>query len=260
MGVSRAAIFLVAAPLVAQPGGVAELGLDILRGSARGDAERPEGAGGPTSQVSAEQLLAGVDKLRHPWPAFAVNVEIAAGTRSLRWRVRARENGDARVDGVSEKEKGRSVLVLGDQMWLLLPNARRPVQVSPAQRLLGPAAGGDIARTRFAGDYAVKTLGHGSLEGQPVWLLDLEAKRKSLTHRSARLAVSKADGRPLQADFFLASGKAARTVKFAPPGMASGRRVLTVMTVFEPAGGSAQIRFSGWAPGAADPKAFDLPK
>jgi hypothetical protein len=214
----------------------------------------------PLLAQSGEQLLANVDRLRHPWPAFAVDVEIAAGSRSLRWKVRARENGDARVDGVSEKEKGRAVLVLGDQMWLLLPNAKRPVAVSPAQRLLGPAAGGDIARTRFAEDYAVKTLGIGTLDGQAVWLLDLEAKRKSLTHRSARLAVSKADGRPLQADFFLASGKAARTVKFAAPGMASSKKVLTVMTVFEPSGGSAQIRFSGWAPGAADPRAFDLPK
>lgn len=213
----------------------------------------------PLLAQSGEQLLASVDKLRHPWPAFAVEVEIAGGGRSQRWRVRARENGDARVDGLSEKEKGRAVLVLGDQMWLLLPNAKRPVQVSPAQRLLGPAAGGDIARTRFAEDYAVKTLGHGNLDGQAVWLLDLEAKRKSLTHRTARLAVAKADGRPLQADFFLASGKAARTVKFAAPGMASGKRVLTVMTVFEPGGGSAEIRFSGWAPGGVEAALFQLP-
>lgn len=209
---------------------------------------------------SGDQILAGVDRLRHPWPAFAVQVELADGKRAMVWRVRARENGDARVDGVSEKEKGRSVLVLGDQMWLILPNAKKPVAVSPAQRLLGPAAGGDLARTRFAEDYTVKALGVGTVEGQAVWLLDLEAKRKSLTHRTARLAVSKADGRPLQADFFLASGKAARTAKFGPVVMAAGKKVLSSMTVFEPNGGSAEIRFSAWAPGAADPKAFELPK
>jgi hypothetical protein len=217
-------------------------------------------AAAPLLGQSGEQILAGVDRLRHPWPSFAVDIEIAAGPRAQVWRVRARDNGDARVEGVSQKEKGRAVLVLGDQMWLLLPNAKRPVQVSPAQRLLGPAAGGDIARTRFAEDYAVKTLGVGQLEGQAVWLLDLEARRKSLTHRTARLAVAKADGRPLQADFFLASGKAARTVKFAPPGSAAGKKVLTAMTVFEPAGGKAEIRFSAWAPGAVDPKAFELPR
>lgn len=214
----------------------------------------------PLLAQSGEQILSNVDKLRHPWPAFAVQVELGDGKRSQAWRVRARENGDARVDGVSAKEKGRSVLVLGDQMWLILPNAKKPVAVSPAQRLLGPAAGGDLARTRFAEDYGVKTLGTGSLEGQAVWLLDLEAKRKSITHRTARLAVSKADGRPLQADFFLASGKAARTAKFGPVGSAAGKRVLTSMTVFEPGGGSAEIRFSAWAPGTADPKTFELPK
>ncbi len=214
----------------------------------------------PLVAQSGEQILANVDKLRHPWPAFAVQVELGDGKRSQAWRVRARENGDARVDGVSEKEKGRSVLVLGDQMWLILPNAKKPVAVSPAQRLLGPAAGGDIARTRFAEDYGVKTLGTGTLEGQTVWLLDLEAKRKSITHRTARLAVAKADGRPLQVDFFLASGKAARTVKFGPVGSAGGKKVLSAMTVFEPNGGSAEIRFSGWTPGAAEPGSFDLPK
>ncbi len=212
----------------------------------------------PLLAQSGDQILAGVDKLRHPWPAFSVQVDLADGKRSQAWRVRARENGDARVDGVSEKEKGRSVLVLGDQMWLLLPNAKKPVAVSPAQRLLGPAAGGDIARTRFAEDYAIKTLGTGTLEGQAVWLLDLEAKRKSITHRTARLAVSKAEGRPLQVDFFLASGKAARTVKFGAVGAAAGRKVLTAMTVFEPNGGSAEIRFSNWSPGKADPLAFEL--
>ncbi|HJV22334.1 MAG TPA: hypothetical protein VJ570_06545, partial [Holophagaceae bacterium] len=95
----------------------------------------------------AEDLLSAADRHRHPWGAFQVVIALKVGREEQKWRVHARDNGDARVDGVSEKEKDRSVLVLGDDMWLLLPNAKRPVKVSPQQRLLGPASGGDIART-----------------------------------------------------------------------------------------------------------------
>ncbi len=208
---------------------------------------------------SGDDLLAKVDKLRHPWPAFSVEIELKNAKASLRWKVTARENGDARVEGLSEKEKGRAVLVLGNEMWLLLPGTKRPVKVTPQQRLLGPAAGGDIARTRFAEDYKAIEKSEDEVDGLPCWRLELAAKRPSISFRTAKLWVAKESARPLKAAFFLPSGKLAKTALFFPPQVQRGAAVLIRMDLAEPKGGSAELHFDHWAPVTADPKLFELP-
>ena len=207
----------------------------------------------------AEEILARVDRFRHPWPAFTVELTVAAGKAVQRWRVAAREDGDTRLDGLSDKEKGRAVLLAGDDMWLLLPGTKRPLKVTPQQRLLGPAAGGDVARTRFREDYRAEGLAEESLDGRPCWRLDLVAKRPALSARTVRLWVDREDGAPLRAAFFLASGKLARTADFAPPARALGRPVLQGMTLTEPDGSKATLTFAHWHPGGVDPAWFELP-
>lgn len=213
----------------------------------------------PLMAQSSDELLAQVDRLRHPWPSFTVEIGLKSAKASQRWKVSARENGDARVEGLSEKEKGRAVLVLGDAMWLLLPGTKRPIKVTPQQRLLGPAAGGDIARTRFAEDYSVKEKAEDALDGTPCWRLSLAAKRPSTSFRTASLWVARSGARPLKAEFFLPSGKLAKTALFAAPQAQRGASVLVRMDLVEPRGAKAELHFDHWAPAVMDPKLFELP-
>lgn len=213
----------------------------------------------PLLAQSGEEILARVDRLRHPWPAFTVELTLQAPGASQRWKVSARENGDARLDGLSPKEKGRSVLLLGDQMWLLLPGSKRPVKVTPQQRMMGPAAGGDVARTRFREDYAVQSLVQEALDGRDCWRLELRARRPSLSARTAVLWVAREGSLPLKAEFHLASGKLARTALFGPPVQAHGQPVLSGMVIEEPSGARAELSFSAWARGGVAPSAFELP-
>lgn len=215
-------------------------------------------AQGPET-ARAEEILARVDRLRHPWPAFTVELTVATEKASQRWRVAAREDGDARLDGLSDKEKGRAVLLRGDDMWLLLPGTKRPLKVTPQQRLLGSAAGGDVARTRFSEDYRAEGMAEASFEGRPCWCLDLVARRPALSARTVRLWVARNDGAPLRAEFHLASGKLARTADFAPPARAQGRPVLQGMTLTEADGSTASLTFAHWHPGGVDPAWFELP-
>ncbi len=208
---------------------------------------------------SAEALLIAADRHRHPWNAFQVEIGLKVGREEQRWRVHSRENGDARVDGLSEKEKGRSVLVLGDEMWLLLPNTKRPVRVSPQQRLLGPASGGDIARTRFQEDYAAEVTGEERVEDEACHRLELKARRPAVAFQKATLWVAKAGHRPVKAEFRMASGKLARTVRFKEGGPVLGRPVLQSMEV-EASGGKVELRFEKWSPEAADASLFKLPE
>jgi Outer membrane lipoprotein-sorting protein len=213
----------------------------------------------PILAQSGEEVLARVDRLRHPWPSFTMELTLKAADASQKWKVSARENGDARLDGLSTKEKGRAVLVLGDQMWLLLPGTKRPVKVTPQQRMMGPAAGGDVARTRFREDYAVESLAEERMEGQDCWRLDLRAKRPSLSARQVVLWVAREGSLPLRAEFRMASGKLARTVTFGAPIQAHGQWVLSTMDIEEPSGARAEMRFGNWGRGGVDPTAFQLP-
>ncbi len=214
----------------------------------------------PALAQSGEEILARVDKLRHPWPAFTMELTLTAPSLSQQWKVSARENGDARLDGLSAKEKGRAVLLLGDQMWLLLPGTKRPMKVTPQQRMMGPAAGGDVARTRFREDYAVQALSEESLEGQDCWRLELAAKRPAISARQVMLWVTREGSLPLRAEFRLASGKLARTARFGPTAQALGQAVLTRMSLEEPSGAKAELVFNHWAKGGVDAALFELPK
>ena len=213
----------------------------------------------PLFSQSGEEILARVDRLRHPWPAFSMELTLKARDTNQRWMVSARDNGDARLDGLSAKEKGRSVLMLGDQMWLLVPGSKRPVKVTPQQRMMGPAAGGDVARTRFREDYTVKALTEERLEGQDCWRLELMAKRPSLSARQVVLWVAKEGSLPLKAEFRLASGKLARTATFGPLVQAHGQGVLSGMVLEEPSGVRAELLFGNWSRGGVDAARFELP-
>lgn len=213
----------------------------------------------PSLAQSGDEVLAKVDRLRHPWPAFTMELTLTAASTSQRWKVSARDNGDARLDGLSAKEKGRAVVLLGDQMWLLLPGTKRPLKVTPQQRLMGPAAGGDVARTRFREDYTVQTFAEENQEGCACWRLDLLAKRPSLSARQVVLWVAKEGTLPLKAEFRLASGKVARTARFGPPVQAHGQPVLSRMAIEEPSGARAELVFENWNKGGVDATVFEIP-
>lgn len=213
----------------------------------------------PLLAQSGEEILARVDRLRHPWPVFTVELTVKDPRAAQRWKVSARENGDARLDGLSEKEKGRAVLLLGDQMWLLLPGTKRPVKVTPQQRMMGPAAGGDVARTRFREDYAVQAVTEEPLDDQVCWRLELIAKRPVLSARQVVLWVAKEGSLPLKAEFRLASGRLARTARFGPPVQVRGQPVLSRMEIEEAGGTAVELAFGNWTRGGVAPGAFDLP-
>jgi hypothetical protein len=213
----------------------------------------------PLLAQSGEEILSKVDKLRHPWLSYSVEVSIKGGSISQRWRVLARENRDARVEGLSEKEKGRVVLLLGEQMWLLLPTAKKPVKVTPSQRIMGPAAGGDIARSYFTGDYEVVQKSEASWEGISSWRMELQARRTSLSFRKVYLWVESKSLRPLKAEYFLASGKLSKVATFPTPVVFQGLHVLPGMSLAEPSGRKVDLRFEHWMPTAHDPGLFQLP-
>jgi hypothetical protein len=208
---------------------------------------------------SGEETLKRVDRYRYPWPEFSVDVSLQDGKAKQQWRVQVRENGDARVEGLSAKQKGCTVLLLKEEMWLLLPNAKRPVKVSPQQRLLGPAAGGDLARFRFSGDYTLSQEREELLDGKPSRRLELQARSKKLSYQTAVLWITR-EGVPIRSDFFFSSGKLARTARYRALASEQGAQVLSSLLLEEPSGKSVNLEFSHWKPVHAEDSLFQLPE
>ncbi len=210
----------------------------------------------------AASLLAKVDRLRQPWPAFSADLSFQEKGRATLWRLSVASDGDSRLDGLTPKQvKGRAVLMKGEGMWLLTPGSRRAIPVTPQQRLIGSAAGGDLARLRLATDFQATGVQEDTREGVACWRVALEAKRPSVPYKRAELWVLKAGEVPRAVDFFFASGKRAQSIRFDAPSQVLGRTVIAGMQL---SGGDhpdpMAMTFSQWKPGEPDAALFEVPK
>ncbi len=208
----------------------------------------------------AAALVAKVDQLRHPWPAFSADLTLKDQGRTSQWRLSVASNGDTRLDGLAPKQVlGRAVLMKGEQMWLLTPGSKRAIPVTPQQRLIGSAAGGDLARLRLGEDFRATGIQEASLGGKPCWLVTLEAKRASVPYRRAELRVWKAGEIPASASFFFASGKLAQVMTFDPPVEMAGRRVIASLKLGDPDHPDrAAMNLSRWKPGEPNAALFEV--
>lgn len=109
------------------------------------------------------------------------------------------------------KVKGRKLLMIDRNMWFIKPGLRKPVPISPRQKLMGGASNGDIASTNYAGDYETKTVSEEYVEGEPCYLLDLVATSKRATYSQIRYWVSKKRFVGVKSEFFTVSGKLFKT-------------------------------------------------
>jgi len=130
------------------------------------------------------------------------------------YRVHLRPGRRSLVVSRSPVEKGQKVLMLGDDYWIVLPSSQRPVRITPAQKLLGDAAAGDVATLTWAEDYAGEVTGEEAVDGEPCTRLELAAARRGVTYARITLFLSRADAHPVAADLYLASEKLAKRATF----------------------------------------------
>jgi hypothetical protein len=116
-------------------------------------------------------------------------------------------------------------------MWIHLPDTRRPLRITPMQRLMGEASNGDIARVSLTDDYTAEDQGPAVEEGADCRRILLTAARESAPYARIVLFVRASDFRSLKAEFFLPSGKRFKTARYEDYRPLEGRMVLTRMTI-----------------------------
>jgi outer membrane lipoprotein-sorting protein len=186
----------------------------------------------------AEAILKRSDGFRNGWPSYVLHVKITnfesnnADEEKL-YEVSQKGTEKTYVQFMSPREKGQHLLMLGDDMWIYLPDTSRPVRITPLERLSGDASNGDVARTNYAADYTPVYMRTERAGADDCYVLNLTARRKGATYQRILYWVRVQDDRPVKAEFYLTSGKLIKSATFDDFLSVGGRGQLRRMTLYD---------------------------
>ncbi len=188
--------------------------------------------------VDPSALLKRSDTFRNGWPSFVTRVKITnyesgKPDEEKLYEVSQKGTGKTYVEFLSPREKGRHLLMLGDDMWVYLPDTSRPVRITPLERLSGDASNGDVARTNYANDYSPVYLRSEKLAATECHVLELTAKRKGATYQRIVYWLRAEDARPVRAEFYLTSGKHIKSATFDEYAPIGGKTLLRRLTLYD---------------------------
>ena len=222
-----------------------------------------EGRAQNPSTVDAGAVLKHADSYRNGWPSYVLHVKITnfeSGRADEEKLYEVSQKGTERtyVEFMSPREKGQHLLMLGDDMWVYLPDTSRPVRITPLERLSGDASNGDVARTNYSADYTAAYVRTEKVGGEECYVLNLTAKRKGATYQQIAFWVRVQDARPVRAEFHLTSGKLIKSATFDDFITIGGRSQLRRMTLYDEIRHNSHsvLEYSGIAPRELPDKLF----
>ncbi|WP_444935450.1 outer membrane lipoprotein-sorting protein [Microbulbifer sp. JMSA004] len=171
------------------------------------------------SAVQVESMLAKADSYRLGESSSKVVTNIQVFKQGElesedRYHVYTRPERKSLVVFKGVGEEGQKMLMLQDNYWLLMPRSRRPIRITPMQRLLGEASIGDIATLTWSQDYRGQFEASEILKGKLTYKLQLEAKTKGASYQKITLWLDSESLFPIQAELYLKSGKLAKVAHF----------------------------------------------
>ncbi len=178
------------------------------------------GATGSALADEAADIVRDADRFRRPAESFVWQITITSQEARKSpsvdgFEVFVKGGGRSLVKFVAPpRNVGRSLLALGRDLWIYLPDAGKPVRIPFSQRLVGQVANGDVARADYSGDYDVKLLGEEAIDGVACHVLDLKARTKDVTYAAVKYWVSKDRRRPVRAEFYAGTGTLLKTGTF----------------------------------------------
>jgi outer membrane lipoprotein-sorting protein len=187
---------------------------------------------GPALADEGADIVREADRFRRPAESFVWKITITSEEAKRTPTVDGFEvyvKGAARTlvrFAAPPRNVGRSLLALGRDLWIYLPDAGKPVRIPFSQRLVGQVANGDIARADYSGDYDVSLLGEETVGGVACHVLDLRAKSKEVTYAAIKYWVAKDGRRPVRAEFYAGTGTLLKTGTFGGFRAVVGGRVL----------------------------------
>jgi hypothetical protein len=187
----------------------------------------------------AAEIVRDADRYRRPAESFVWKITITSeeGRKAPSvdgFEVYVKGAGRSFVKFVAPpRNVGRSLLALGRDLWIYLPDAGKPVRIPFSQRLVGQVANGDIARADYAGDYDATLIGEETIDGVGCHVLQLKARTKEVTYAGVKYWVSRDGRRPVKAEFYAGTGTLLKTGTFAAFKETAGRTLATRLTLID---------------------------
>jgi hypothetical protein len=181
----------------------------------------------------AESYVIVADKYRQPDDMMKIHTQIVLYkngeiTKDKNYEIYVRPERKSLVIMKSASEKGQKILMLDDKFWLLMPKSRRPIRISPMQKLLGEASTGDITTLNWHEDYSAEFLPAQS--NNKIDVLILSSKRKGTSYKRIKLTLEKYNHKPISAELYVASGKLAKVATYQF-GQMNAREQIVSMTL-----------------------------
>lgn len=170
------------------------------------------------SEATMREWLRKADQARGGWGGYKWTLKIdtqdPAGATSTTYEVAVRD-GKALARTVEPKRyQGEKILIASRAMWYAKPGLRKPVSISPQQRLVGEAANGDIAATQYARDYHPAFAGSAQVGGVDCFKLKLTAATSDATYESIVYYLDKRSLMGIRAEFLTAGGVVFKSASF----------------------------------------------
>ncbi|EAU64240.1 ABC efflux pump, inner membrane subunit, putative [Stigmatella aurantiaca DW4/3-1] len=165
---------------------------------------------GPPSVDALREWIRASDLARGGYGAYTwsltIDSEEPSGRTETSYRVDVKGDKALAYTLTPVSSKGEQILIQARSMWFMKPGLRKPVSISPRQRLSGQAANGDIASAQFADNYDPTLLGEDTVDGRAVHKVRLMAKRKDVTYDQVIFYLDKENHLALKAEYLTTSG------------------------------------------------------
>ena len=170
------------------------------------------------AEMTPKEILSKADEARGNMKGVEWEIKIESvendRTQKRTIKIKARDFNSLAEFLSPPKVKGRKLLMIDRNMWFIKPGLRKPVPISPRQKLMGGASNGDIASTNYAGDYDATLVSEDIVKGETCFLFNLIAYNKKVTYDRIRYWISKERLFGVKAEFFTVSGKMFKSATF----------------------------------------------
>lgn len=191
------------------------------------------------SLPSVDEILKQTDRYRTESEPERINMEI----KSYRgdeleyerdYVILSKSNRRALVLSKHPKERGQKFLAKEGNFWIIMPRSKRPIRITPRQRMLGSAALGDVVNLAFSEEYEGRIINDSVLiEDRKVLELELLAKVKSATYHKIHIWVDSENFFPVKADYYFRSGKLAKKADFVPGDDRNGQLIVAGIVLYD---------------------------
>ena len=172
--------------------------------------------------IPAEEIVKRVDANRLSDSKIVVSKMIIHGRRGER-TVEAKSWQRNSKDSFTEylapaRDKGTKMLKLGDRLWTYSPSTDRTILIS-GHMLRQSVMGSDLSYEDMMEDpflqnnYTAKIVSIDTILNRPVWILELQAKKESVSYDKRKIWVDKERFITLKENLYAKSGKILKTIK-----------------------------------------------